>query len=71
MQNLELDADFWISCVECFEDNINEDQILKVGLEIESNSLIVNCQKHRRTLKLFRLAQEEIELLPNKCQSCD
>ena len=71
MENLELDADFWISCVECFEEYGNEGQVLKVGLEIESNSLIVNCQKHRRTLKLFRLAQEEIELLPNKCQSCD
>ena len=46
MENLELDADFWISCVECFEEYGNEDQILKVGLEIDSNSLIVNCQKH-------------------------
>jgi len=70
MQNLELDADFWIACVYCFEDNQNVDQYLKVGLEIESTSLIVNCQKHRRTLKLFRLHEEEIDLLPSKCDGC-
>ena len=68
MENLELDADFWIACFYCFEDNQNVDQYLKVGIELESTSLIVNCQKHKRTLKLFRLAEEEIDMLPSKCR---
>lgn len=68
VENLELDADFWIACFYCFEDNQNVDQYLKVGIELESTSLIVNCQKHKRTLKLFRLAEEEIDMLPSKCR---
>ena len=53
MENLELDADFWIACVYCFENNQNVDQYLKVGIEIESTSLIVNCQKHRRDTQVI------------------
>ena len=68
VENLELDADFWVACVYCFENNQNVDQYLKVGIELESTSLIVNCQKHKRTLKLFRLAEEEIDMLPSKCR---
>ena len=36
MENLELDADFWVACVYCFENNQNVDQYLKVGIELES-----------------------------------
>jgi len=68
--NIELSADFWMACVECLEEDQNNDQNLKVGIEIDSISLIVNCEKHKRTIKIFKLAQEEADLFPPKCNDC-
>ena len=51
-----------------FEDNRNEDQILKVGLEIESNSdsPIKNIGEHSNCLDYMK----EIDLLPSKRDGC-
>ena len=78
MNNLYIDADFWLTCVECIEDiadkgieaNSAEYSKFKIGIEIETNCLVVNCSRHNKTIKLFRLAEEEKDLLPSSCDCC-
>jgi len=74
----EINVDLWIDCSECLiEDKDSnfgtlprEEFTLGIGLEIESNSLIVHCFRHNKNIKLFRLSEEEIELIPEECDEC-
>lgn len=72
--NFEINANFWINCMECLQENksvsLEEKRYLGIGVEIESNSLIIRCFKHNKNIKLYRLADEEIELMPEECDGC-
>ena len=57
----EINVDLWIDCSECLiEDKDSnfgtlprEEFTLGIGLEIESNSLIVRCFRHNKNIKLL------------------
>jgi len=72
--NFEINPNFWINCMECLQENksipLEEKRYLGIGVEIESNCLIVRCFKHNKNIKLYRLADEEIELIPEECDGC-
>lgn len=72
-----IKVDFWLRCINCINENLdlfNYDlgpTSLMVGVESESNFLIVHCSKHNVDIKLFRLADEEKDLFPKVCDSCE
>jgi hypothetical protein len=78
----EIDVDLWISCGECLteiedmHENGHEISPLEyaqqqVGVEIETNSLVVSCKRHDTIIKLFRLHESEVEIIPKGCTCCD
>lgn len=72
MENYKLKADLWLSCNDCAQElqatesiNIIGDYTkFNVGIEISSHSLIVDCQRHDKTIKIYRLHQDEMDYLP-------
>ena len=66
--NFKIKPNYWLNCVQCLKENkkfyFGSRRHLGIGVEIESNSLIVRCFKHNKNIKLYRLADEEIELMP-------
>ena len=76
MENYKLKADLWLSCNNCVQelqatdsfDFIGDYTKFKVGIELSSHSLIVDCQRHEKTVKIYRLHQDEADYLPtNDC----
>ena len=69
--NFKIKPNYWLNCVQCLKENkkfyFGNRRYLGIGVEIESNSLIVRCFKHNKNIKLYRLADEEIELMPEEC----
>lgn len=78
MENIRIDADFYMSCGECLEeidvngnvDSPREYAKFQVGIELETNSLIVDCLRHDRTVKVFRLHDDEMDYQPSSCDCC-
>ena len=72
-------VDLWISCGEClqeieesgFQQSPQEYSHQQVGVEIETNSLVVSCVRHIRIIKLFRLHETELDIIPKGCSCCD
>ena len=79
MDNIQIEADLWLSCGECLNEineqgNVNspkEYAKFQVGIEFETNSLIVDCLRHKRTVKVFRLHDDEIDYMPKGCSCCE
>ena len=73
--NFEINVDYWLNCVECLQEDKNsffrKKRFLDVGVEISTNSLIVHCFKHGQIIKLYKLANEEVELMPEECDQCN
>lgn len=75
----DIDVDLWISCGECLqeiEENGYENSPLEyshqqVGVELETNSLVVNCVRHDTIIKLFRLHDSELDIIPKGCNCCE
>jgi hypothetical protein len=42
----------------------------QVGIELETNSLIVDCIRHDRTVKMFRLHDDERDYPQPSCDCC-
>lgn len=78
MENIRMDADFYMSCGECLEEIDNNGNVdspreyakFQVGIELETNSLIVDCLRHDRTVKVFRLHDDEMDYQPPSCDCC-
>lgn len=72
--NFKIKPNYWLNCVQCLKENrkfyFGSRRHLGIGVEIESNSLIVRCFKHNKNIKLYRLADEETELMPEECDGC-
>lgn len=79
MEVNDIDVDLWLSCGEClqeieaggFEQSPMEYSHQQVGVEIETNSLLVSCVRHNTIIKLFRLHESEQEITPKGCSCCD
>lgn len=79
METNDIDVDLWISCGDClqeieaggFEQSPKEYSHQQVGVEIETNSLIVSCVRHDVIIKLFRLHESELDIIPKGCSCCD
>ena len=72
--NFEISPDYWLNCMQCLKDRktilFPNRRYIGIGVEIDDNSLIVRCFKHNVNIKLFKLADEEIDLIPKKCDEC-
>ena len=78
-KNMSIDADFYMSCGECLNELEDMDNIhspreyakFQVGIELETNSLIVDCLRHDITMKVFRLHDDERDYAQPSCDCCD
>ncbi len=74
-----IDVDLWISCANCLQEieeggnefSHEEYSQYQVGIELETNSLIVRCGRHNLDMKLFRLHESEADIIPKKCSCCE
>lgn len=78
MENIKIDADFYMSCGLCLEEIDANNNVespreyakFQVGIELETNSLIVDCIRHDRTVKMFRLHDDERDYPKPSCDCC-
>jgi hypothetical protein len=78
-KNMRIDADFYMSCGECLNEieemgntvSPSDYAQFQVGIELETNSLIVDCKRHESTLKMFRLHDDERDYNQPSCDCCD
>lgn len=78
MENIKIDADFYMSCGLCLEEIDANNNVespreyakFQVGIELETNSLIVDCIRHDRTVKMFRLHDDERDYPQPSCDCC-
>jgi len=61
----------WSACRRIKIVFLEKKRFLDVGVEISTNSLIVHCFKHGLIIKLYKLANEEFELMPEECDQCN
>ena len=68
------EIDIWINCILCLSeknnDNLDINQF-KVGIQLSTNSLLVQCKKHNVDIKLFKLSDQEKENFPCECNLCE
>ena len=74
MMKTSKQIDIWLNCVFCLSeknnDNLDINQF-KVGIQLSTNSLLVQCKKHNVDIKLFKLSDQEKENFPCECNLCE